>query len=137
LSSVVIEKMKKGVVYFLILSVIYACNKSQDTTPIVPKIDLEWNLPLSQDTFSSTESIHVDGMLSSNIVLNGFKLFIKSTENDSILFQNQNNLQASYYILHEHTLISVSDTMPTLIEIQVFDTEGKLQIFQRNITLTP
>ena len=113
------------------------CTKESETTPASTEISFTWTNPALNDTISFNESLHVDAVIMANVNLDGYAVYIWDSINDSIYYQAKYDLQTNHYIVHEHWLNQINDTVGMKVIVQIQKNDNTFQQFHRKVFCMP
>jgi hypothetical protein len=103
----------------LLLVITYSCNKT------VPNTNINIVSPISGYIYEHGDTVFINGTLTSDLKMYGYKLTIKNTSNsDQIVFTKQINSESNEYIFNEYWINDVSNNSTMKLELDNFNKKG-------------
>jgi hypothetical protein len=103
----------------LLLVITYSCNKT------VPNTNINIVSPISGYVYEHGDTVFINGTLTSDLKMYGYKLTIKNTSNsDQIVFTKQINSESNEYIFNEYWINDVSNNSTMKLELDNFNKKG-------------
>jgi hypothetical protein len=103
----------------LLLVITYSCNKT------VPNTNINIVSPISGYIYEHRDTVFINGTLTSDLKMYGYKLTIKNTSNsDQIVFTKQINSESNEYIFNEYWINDVSNNSTMKLELDNFNKKG-------------
>jgi hypothetical protein len=103
----------------LLLAITYSCNKT------LPNTNINIVSPISGYVYEHGDTVFINGTLSSDLKMYGYKLTIKNTSNsDQVVFTKQVDSESNEYTFNEYWINDVSNNSTMKLELDNLNKKG-------------
>ncbi len=104
----------------LFSTILFSCQKKDDTTPDIAKTTLTLDSPIEGQTFHTGDTVHIDASVTSPTELHGYEVKITDTATGNILFDQAYHVHDDHFAVHEYWVNSLNKTTVLKFELIAF-----------------